>query len=147
MSAIIELTLDYLNEISVLFDQYRVFYGQKSDIAAAADFIAARIASNDSKIFMQMTDNEAAGFVQLYPSFSSVAMKRSFYLNDLFVAVKFRNQGVATALIKKAADFARINHATRITLCTHVDNNAAKSLYLKSGFSFNSSFDYLFLSL
>jgi ribosomal protein S18 acetylase RimI-like enzyme len=96
---------------------------------SARGFINERLTKNDSAIFAASEDNIMCGFVQLYPSFSSVAMKRTYYLNDLFVNVSFRRNGIAKALIEKSIKFA-------------MENDAAKNLYIKSGFTKNTSYDY-----
>lgn len=41
--------------------------------------------NEESIVFMAFDDNEAIGFVHLYPSFSSVSMKQTWVLNDFYV--------------------------------------------------------------
>jgi len=142
MLQIIKCNSGHCDELSVLFNDYRIFYGQNSDMESARGFINERLTKNDSAIFAASEDNIMCGFVQLYPSFSSVAMKRTYYLNDLFVNVSFRRNGIAKALIEKSIKFAKENSAARITLCTQMENDAAKNLYIKSGFTKNTSYDY-----
>lgn len=78
---------EHLEALSVLFDQYRVFYQQASDLDAARLFLKERLNGGDSIIFAASEHDQMAGFTQLYPSFSSVSLKRIWILNDLFVAV------------------------------------------------------------
>ncbi|MBP7901676.1 MAG: GNAT family N-acetyltransferase [Spirochaetes bacterium] len=137
----------HCNELSVLFNDYRVFYGQNSDLDSARNFISERLDKSDSVIFAAFEENIMCGFVQLYPSFSSVAMKRTYYLNDLFVSADFRKKGIAEALINKSIEFAKENSAARITLCTQIDNDAAKNLYNKCGFIKNTAYDYFNFAL
>jgi len=58
-----------------LFDKYRIFYKQPSDIALAEKFIKERLENNESVIFVAFADSdtqsEPAGFTQLYPLISS----------------------------------------------------------------------------
>ena len=94
--AVQQATLNDLNELSILFDNYRVFYEKESDIAAAKIFLQERITNNESVIFVFISDeNEMAGFVQLYPLFSSTRMKKLWLLNDLFVLPVFRGKGIS----------------------------------------------------
>lgn len=132
----------HCDELSVLFNDYRVFYGQISDLESARNFIKERLSKDDSAIFAFFEDSIMRGFVQLYPSFSSVAMRRTYYLNDLFVSADFRRKGIAEVLINKSIDFAKENSAARITLCTQIENDAAKNLYNKCGFTINTAYDY-----
>jgi hypothetical protein len=40
-----------VQQLSELFDQYRIFYHKDSDIPAAEKFLTERIENNDSEIF------------------------------------------------------------------------------------------------
>ncbi|EKB26002.1 GNAT family N-acetyltransferase [Aeromonas dhakensis] len=132
-----------LEETSYLFDAYRQFYGQEPDHGAAAGFIAERLANADSVIFLARHEmGETMGFVQLYPAFSSVAMKRMWYLNDLFVAESARQQGVARALLKRVASFAKETDALTVKLATSISNYPAKSLYESEGYQKVIAFDH-----
>ncbi len=65
-----------LDKVSKLFDQYRLFYGKKTDLKSAKNFLTERISKNDSEIFIaENPENEVIGFVQLYPLFSSTRMQ------------------------------------------------------------------------
>ena len=87
-----KVTKDDASSVALLFDAYRVFYNQKSDLPAAFDFLQQRLANNESAVFLAVMGGEPVGFVQLYPVFSSVQMKKSWILNDLFVAETARNR-------------------------------------------------------
>ena len=81
-----------LDDISKLFDSYRVFYRKESNLEQAKNFLQERISENDSKIFIaENTASEIVGFTQLYPLFSSTRMQKLWLLNDLFVDAKHRN--------------------------------------------------------
>jgi hypothetical protein len=43
---------EHLEEGVMLFDQYRVFYNQSSDLEAARNFLQERFQTNDLKIFI-----------------------------------------------------------------------------------------------
>jgi len=75
-----------IREVVPLFNAYREFYGQPTDLIQAEQFIQERVEKEQSIIFLAYLDGEAVGFAQLFPIFSSVAMKKAFILNDLFVA-------------------------------------------------------------
>lgn len=119
--------------IGYLFDQYRIFYRQQSDIAAATAFISERMQKGESVIFLAETSNGAAGFAQLYPSYSSISMRRLWILNDLFVAPVFRGQGAGKVLLEACTSFAQENGAKGVTLKTAVDNRTAQRLYEACG--------------
>jgi len=124
-----------LDALAVLFDAYRGFYGQPSDVARARDWLRTRMRVGESVVLVAERDGEIVGFTQLYPMFSSVRIARTWILNDLFVAEAARRGGVARALLDAAAAFAREDGAAGISLETTRDNAAARALYRAAGWS------------
>lgn len=130
---IIQATIADINRLAPLFDGYRQFYKQPSNLEAAVAFLNQRFTKKDSVIFLAESQDESAlGFTQLYPSFSSVSMQRTYILNDLFVDGSARAKGVATALMNSAKEFALQQGAKGLTLETDIDNPAQK-LYERLG--------------
>lgn len=125
---------EHLEEVSKLFDRYRIFYNQPSNLEAARTFLQARFQNRESIVFVARQSDRMLGFTQLYPSFSSVSMKRVWILNDLFVEEACRQQGIAKSLMSAAKNFARKTGAVRIILDTEVSNLAAQSLYESLGY-------------
>jgi ribosomal protein S18 acetylase RimI-like enzyme len=144
---VFQARLEHLDEVSKLFDQYRVFYQSSSDLEAARKFLQERFHKKDSTIFVVQDDEHIVGFTQLYPSFSSVSMKRVWILNDLFVEPAWRNKGVAKRLLRAAEDFARETEAVRITLATQISNTAAQALYESLGYCQDEEFYHYSLRL
>lgn len=123
-----------LDVLAPLFDHYRQFYGQPKDLLRARDFLAARFAHHESLILLACDGpGEGLGFTQLYPLFSSVRAARTYLLNDLYVSASARRRGVATALVRAAADHARTSGAASLSLSTAVDNAPAQALYVSLG--------------
>ncbi len=136
-------TADDLDTVAELFDGYRQFYEQAPDLSGSRAFVGERLRVGDSHIILA-TDGEGtgAGFVQLYPIFSSVRMCRVWILNDLFVAPAARGRGVAVDLMRAAADTARAAGVKALQLETAADNVPAKALYERLGWSLESGFDH-----
>jgi GNAT superfamily N-acetyltransferase len=122
-----------IEQLSVLFDQYRGFYKQPSDISAALRFMEERMLKKESAIIVAEWEKKLYGFTQLYPIFSSVSMQRSWLLNDLYVAEKARGKGVATALLNAAAEYGVSTQAKWLLLQTGKENFTAQALYEKNG--------------
>ena len=122
-----------LDALAVLFDAYRRFYGQASDVALARQWLRERLRFGESTVLVAKRDGAAVGFVQLYPMFSSVRTAKTWILNDLYVDAGARRQGVARRLLDAAADFAREDGAAGISLETAQDNAAARALYRAAG--------------
>lgn len=146
---IIKVTLNELELVSHLFDLYRQFYDQKSDLNSAKKFLSNRIMNNESEIFLAVEENinSGMGFVQLYPSFSSVGMKRLWILNDLYVDSEYRKKGVAQKLIERAVELAHQTNASTIILETQTSNTDAQKLYEKIGFRKNNEHYYYILDV
>ena len=126
--------LDSLQAAAKLFNAYRVFYEQPSDLVGAEAFLKERIENKESIIYLAYIGDQAVGFTQLYPSFTSVGMRRVWILNDLFVDSDVRKMGVGEALIEKAKTLGKETGAKRVVLETAVDNVIAQGLYDKTGF-------------
>lgn len=142
MSATVrQATIHDLEKIAPLFDAYRQFYRQRSDIDLAYGFLRERFAHHESVIFLALAEEgDGMGFVQLYPLFSSVRATRKYLLNDLFVAAAARRRGVAVQLLTAAADFARANGAASLSLSTAIDNLPAQKLYASLGWKRDDDF-------
>ncbi len=147
---ITKATLEDIETLTVLFDLYRQFYEQTSDTDSAKKFLEERIRKNESVIFLAMENNDnnsGIGFVQLYPAFSSVSMKRIWILNDLYVSEDHRKKGVAEALIMASKELAEETNAKGLVLETHNSNHSAQKLYDKIGFKKDNEHFYYYLEV
>ena len=143
-----EATILDLDLVAPLFDAYRQFYRKPGDLDLARRFLRDRLENGQSVIFLALPpDGTAAGFTQLYPSFSSASAARIFILNDLFVAPGFRRMGAGAALLAAARAFAERAGATRLTLSTEVTNESAQALYEACGWTRQADFYVYNLSL
>lgn len=125
----------HIDTIAPLFDAYRGFYGQSPNLPQSRAFIAERIARDESVIFHAVDDSgEALGFVQMFPTFSSIDAHRTWLLGDLFTAPAARGKGVGRLLMNTARDFARLMGARGMTLETATDNVTAQRLYESLGY-------------
>jgi ribosomal protein S18 acetylase RimI-like enzyme len=137
-----------LEQIVPLFHAYRQFYGEAHNLALAREFLRERMQQDQSVIFLACgSSSSAAGFTQLYPSFSSASAQRIFILNDLFVDPAVRRSGVGRALLEAAADFGRNAGAARLTLSTAHANSSAQSLYEATGWLRDEKFRSYHLAL
>jgi ribosomal protein S18 acetylase RimI-like enzyme len=127
-------TLVDIDSVAPLFDAYRQFYDQPSDLALARNFLETRLKNNESAILIAVTEiNRAIGFCQLYPSFCSVAAQPIYSLYDLFVVATDRRSGAGKMLLRAAEALAAQNGKVRMDLTTARNNIAAQSLYESLG--------------
>jgi ribosomal protein S18 acetylase RimI-like enzyme len=143
-----EASVEDLDELARLFDAYRQFYEQVSDVAAARTFLEKRLQRGESRVFIAEDDSgRGLGFTQLYPMFSSVRLGPVWVLNDLFVDASARRAGVADALMAAAEDFARTGGALGLQLETGEDNLSAQALYRRRGWDLEHGFQHYGLML
>ncbi|WP_445670924.1 GNAT family N-acetyltransferase [Paenibacillus sp. FSL R5-0473] len=153
------------NEVGQLFNEYRMFYNQNADIEAARQYIRERMERHESVIMVAETDAESdhrtdenngrslsnsficTGFVQLYPSFSSVSMGPVWVLNDLYVHTDYRQQGIARKLLQAAKQLASERGVLRISLSTELSNKQAQALYESEGYAQDTKFMYYELNV
>lgn len=130
---IVRASKNSLGDIVPLFNAYRMFYEQPHDEEGVKEFLQERLQKEESVIFIAFDGEKAAGFVQLYPTFTSIGMQKAYILNDLFVDGALRRKGVGKALIQKAFQFCEKEKVRFLILETAPDNHSAKALYEGAG--------------
>jgi GNAT superfamily N-acetyltransferase len=136
-------TLRDVDELCVLFNDYRIFYDKPADLEGAREFLKDRIRNDESVIFLsRAADRDITGFVQLYPIFSSTRMKRLWLLNDLYVIPVFRGKGTSVALMEAAKKFSIETSSCGLVLETTKTNLVANKLYQRNGFTIDSDHNY-----
>ena len=133
MITVRQATVDDVALIAPLFNEYRVYYKQASDVEAAKIFLQDRFLRNESIVFLALNGGEAIGFTQLYPIFSSVSLKKAWLLNDLFVHESARGNGAGKQLLKAAKQLGEETESKFLMLQTLVDNQGAQKLYSSNG--------------
>jgi len=130
-------TLQDLDQLTNLFDQYVVFYKNPSNIEKHNSYLKERMENNEASIFLAFDEKnpeKAIGFTLIYVTFSSLALNKILLLNDLYVDPNARKNGVGEKLILQAVSLAKELGSNLIRLRTAKNNTAAQSLYNKMGF-------------
>lgn len=143
MITIFKATTRHLNDLTLLFDAYRIFYKKESDLDGAKEFLKQRLTKKQSLVFMAYEGPKAVGFTQLYPN-SSVSMAPLWILNDLFVAPKHRNKKIGMQLLKFAQVFAIETNTKGISLETENTNAIGNQLYPKVDFKKDKEHNFYF---
>jgi ribosomal protein S18 acetylase RimI-like enzyme len=136
-----------VDAIAPLFDAYRQFYGLAPDLALARRFLAERLSRDESIVLLARAAGGAAGFVQMYPTFSSLKAARICVLYDLFVAPAARRSGLGRRLMAAAAAEAQRSGAVSLVLSTAATNRAAQRLYESLGWTRDDGFLEYWLEL
>ena len=129
---IIRAQSEHIPALAPLLDAYRVFYQQDPDIEAATQFLKERFHKNDSVLFVSLKKDRPTGFVQLYPSFSTVSLQPIYILNDLYVDKAYRKLGIGEALLRASQEFCQEMKYKGLALETAFDN-PAQTLYERLG--------------
>ncbi|HET9985333.1 MAG TPA: GNAT family N-acetyltransferase [Longimicrobiales bacterium] len=149
---VIRATPAQLPALAGLFHAYRAFYGRPREDARVEAFLRERLARDDSVILLAVDDEregaedhasgEVLGFAQLYPTFSSIRLRRAWILNDLFTAPAHRRRGVARALLAAVKAVARESGAALVELATAESNASARALYESAGYRLDDFLHY-----
>jgi ribosomal protein S18 acetylase RimI-like enzyme len=131
---ILPFATEFIEDLVRLFDEYRQFYQQTSDTHNVRKFLEARLKNKESVIFMALHSGKPAGFMQLYPTYSSIGISKVWILNDLYIENDHRRFGIGRKLAEYAIQFARETGASKLVLETADDNIQAQGLYEKLGF-------------
>ena len=142
MKEIVIATLNHLDDFAKLFDGYRVFYEQESDIERGKAFLKERINKSESVTFLIKKDGKFVGFTQLYPLYHYKTLKRQWLLSDLFVAPAYRSHGLAIDLIDRCKQYCTETDACGLLLETQKTNKIGNKLYPKCGFELDEEHNY-----
>ena len=133
--------------VAPLFDAYRQFYKLPSNEDAARRYLHARLIKEEAVIFLALEERgarkharAALGFTLLYPTWSSLSLRRWWNLNDLYVVPEARQRGVARALMQRARRLAEETGASGLGLETAKDNFPAQKLYEQLGWKREEEF-------
>jgi GNAT superfamily N-acetyltransferase len=102
-----------LDRLVPLFDAYRAFFaGGRPD--GSPEFLAERLERGDAVFLMAFAGELAAGFLTLYPLFSSWHATRIWFLSDLYVDERHRGAGTGKRLVEAARAVAHESGARSI---------------------------------
>ena len=146
---IVQATLEHLDLLTPLFIKYREFYGELPFPDSSRKFLETRLKRKESVIYLALADDEGKllGYCQLFPSYSSLSLKRVWILNDIFVAEDARRMLVADRLLQTAKQMAKDTNAVRMRVATSVSNEVAQKTYESIGFREDTRFKNYTLEL
>jgi len=130
-------TIQDLDQLTKLFDQYAVFYKNPSNYEKHYEYLKERLNNNEAIVFVACDDENAQkidGFALIYITFSSLALNKILILNDLYVDSSARKKGIGEKLILETKKLATELGSKTIRLRTAKTNNVAQKLYHKMGF-------------
>lgn len=136
-----------LEQVVELFELYLKFYNKVLNTNSCKEFVSQRLKNADSIIYVaQEESGQILGFLQLYPIFSSLSLKRSWVLNDLFVKESVRGKDIGKSLLKAAEKHSIESGANGLSLQTSINNKVAQALYESIGWVKDSKYYTYYLN-
>ena len=125
---------------SRLFNHYRHHHGEpQEEDERTLGWLTDMVRSNMLTVYTASVGAPGAappiGLATGHAIPASLVMGRFWQLRDLYVLPESRRQGVAAALVTAVREAALAAGATRLSLVTEPDNQAALGLYRRLGFS------------
>lgn len=128
---------DHLDQLVPVIEEYRQYCGAQPSPGKTRSFLLDLYSQKKAVTFLAIDEpsNNVMGFINLFPSYSTLSLQKIWILNDLGVAKKYRGNGVAKALIQKALSMAKDSGADRVELKTQKTNISAQQLYASLRFT------------
>jgi GNAT superfamily N-acetyltransferase len=124
-----------------LFDAYRAFFTGGNRAEESRRFLQERLSNDESVIFLASNGDDAVGFIQLYPLWSSWYCRRIWFLSDLYVDEAARNHGVGRRLVERAIEYARETDAASVMVELPRSEPHLVEFYGKLGFDRDPIFE------
>lgn len=108
-----KINLSEVDLVAGLYNNYRIFFNQPSDINLAHKFISRRLQHNQSVIFIALIKSKAhnipVGFVSIYPQVDTKDKEpvKNWIINDLYVEPDYRKKHIGEELIKATINYAK----------------------------------------
>lgn len=118
-----------------LFEAYRLSHGMSENPDRTLIFLSNRIRFSESIFFIAVNEQQqAVGFIQLYPRLSSLQLQRYWQLTDIFVRNGAENAQIYTDLIEKAKEFVSFTQAKMLTI---EQDFSQQGMFVSEGFIHN----------
>ena len=127
--------------IAPLFDAYRAFFTKGNRLDESRGFLEERLARDEAVIFLARDGRDAAGFIALYPLWSSWHCRRIWFLSDLYVKEDARKRGIGRQLVERVIEHARETNAASIMVELPRREPHLEEFYRRIGFGRDEVFE------
>ncbi|MBV8490482.1 MAG: GNAT family N-acetyltransferase [Candidatus Eremiobacteraeota bacterium] len=130
-----------LDAVVPLFDAYRRFFTKRPELDVSRAFLQERLQRGESVVIAAFDGSTAAGFLQLYPLFSSWYCQRQWFLSDLYVDEAFRKRGAGAELVRACLAYAEQTQARAVLVELPISEPHLVRFYGALGFQKDELFD------
>jgi GNAT superfamily N-acetyltransferase len=124
-----------IEALAEMFDQYRVHYGEASDVTRSACWLHENLSTSRLRAFVAEDGTSLIGFAITVELPASLRLSRFWQIRDLFVLPAHRRLGVARTLLASVREAAIASGAHRLVVQTEEDNDPALRLYTLIGYA------------
>jgi GNAT superfamily N-acetyltransferase len=132
---------EHVDKLVPLFSAYRRFFNPQADLNSSRPFLESRLLDGNAVIFLARVKDEAVGFTQLYPLWSSWHCRRIWFLSDLYVTEKHRKAGIGKMLVESVKRFAGETDARSVMVELPHSEPHLTAFYDSLGFHRDAVFD------
>lgn len=122
-----------LHKVTALYILYRrAINANDTDSTLIEKYLYDRMAKKQALMLEARVNDVIVGFAHLYPSFSSVKMRKIYIMRDIFITQKFCNSEIGSMLIRRAEEIVSaigINKLLVRTSDDHIKNILESSEY------------------
>ncbi|MHB8643498.1 MAG: GNAT family N-acetyltransferase [Gaiellaceae bacterium] len=136
-----------IQALAEIFDQYRVHYGEASDVSRSASWLEQNLSTSRLRAFAAEDGARFVGFAITMEVPASLRLAHFWQIKDLFVLPNHRRVGVGRALLASVRAAAIASGALRLVLQTEEDNDAALRLYADRGYTLINGYYSLMLPI
>ena len=108
--------------------------GKNVSVETLEKRIDKMITDDDYKIFVAEIDNETVGFISIHFGLAFEIDGKDLRIIDLAVKEEYQNNGIGTALVKTAEEYAQNNSVAVIGVNSGLQRAVAHKFYEKQGF-------------
>ena len=136
-----------IEALAEILDQYRVHYGEASDVSRSARWLEQNLGTRRLRAFVAEDSTRFVGFAITMEVPASLRLAHFWQIRDLFVLPTHRRIGVGRALLASVRAAAIVSGALRLVLQTEEDNDAALRLYTDNGYTLINGYLSLMLPM
>ena len=130
------VTAEDFSQWLALWEGYNQFYGRFGSAALPAEITETtwrRFLDADEPMYALVAEDhgQLVGLAHYLFHRSTIMLKNTCYLQDLFASKSARGRGIGGALIRAVYEQAQLHDATRVYWQTHESNETAMKLYDK----------------